>query len=436
MSTQIFTEAWLAGPKATQFYTRTYTPANNSPPKAVVVFIHGFAEHIGRYTHFHPLLTSRGIAVFTYDQRGFGLTGQDTTGKKSKTSAYGKTSWKDQMLDIDWALGHAKKSFEGVPIFLMGHSMGGGEVLGFCTQGEKGPYKSTLGSISGVISTSPLIMTTTPAPKFQMWIGAKLSALLPATLIPVGVKAEQLSHDPEVNNAYLKDPLVKQSGSLKGVSDMLTHGEKVLQNDYINWPKSLPVLILHGTEDKVTSHKASETLQAKLPAESKKLSLYEGGFHELQNEPNGVKEKLADEIVAFIEEHLSKPSSAASAVPTETVQSPETPVEPIPPTEASVQPTGRGYGLTAQDTTERKSKASTYGKTSWKDQMLDIAWTLGHAKKYFEGMPIFLMGYSMGGGEVLGFCTQGMKGPSPLYSLSGIISTNTPEIPDMDCRHT
>lgn len=124
MSTQAFTESWLAGPKATQFYARTYPPSN-SPTKAVVVFIHGFAEHIGRYSHFHPLLAARGIAVFAYDQRGFGLTGQDTTGKKSKTSAYGKTSWKEQMSDIDWALGHAKKSFEGVPMFLMGHSMVG-----------------------------------------------------------------------------------------------------------------------------------------------------------------------------------------------------------------------------------------------------------------------------------------------------------------------
>ncbi|KAH9485599.1 Putative monoglyceride lipase [Psilocybe cubensis] len=336
MSTEAFTESWLEGPKATQFYTRTY-PASTSPPKAVVVFVHGFAEHIGRYSHFHPILASRGISVFAYDQRGFGLTGQDTTGKKSKSSAYGKTSWKEQMLDIDWALGHVKTSFKGVPIFLMGHSMGGGEVLGFCAQGENGPYKSTLSSLSGVISTSPLILTTTPAPKFQLWIGSKLSAILPSTLIPVGVKAEQLSHDPEVNGAYLKDPLVKQSGSLKGVSDMLANGEKLLSSDYANWPKYLPVLILHGTEDKVTSHKASKELQSKLPADFKELSLYEGGFHELQNEPDGVKEKLADEIIAFIEKHLS--TSATYVVQTEMVPV-ESSTEPTIPTEASVEPTG------------------------------------------------------------------------------------------------
>jgi acylglycerol lipase len=118
-----YKEEWLTGPQSTQFYTRTYLPPGEASPKAVIVFVHGFAEHIGRYTHFHPWLAQRGIAVFAFDQRGYGLTAQDTTGKKSKTSAYGKTCWKDQMGDIDWALKHARNLFPGIPIFLMGHSM-------------------------------------------------------------------------------------------------------------------------------------------------------------------------------------------------------------------------------------------------------------------------------------------------------------------------
>jgi acylglycerol lipase len=115
-----YSEAWLLGPSKTEFYARTYLPTD-AQPKAVVVFVHGFAEHIGRYSHFHPLFAQRGIAVFAFDQRGFGLTAQDE--KKSKSSAYGKTSWKDQMADIAWAIEHAKEEFKGVPVLLMGHSM-------------------------------------------------------------------------------------------------------------------------------------------------------------------------------------------------------------------------------------------------------------------------------------------------------------------------
>jgi pimeloyl-ACP methyl ester carboxylesterase len=121
MSNLPYSEAWLAGPSSTQFYTRTYTPLEST--KAAIVFVHGFAEHVGRYTSFHPLLSARGIGVFTYDQRGFGLTAQDTKGNKSKSSAYGKTCWKDQMVDIEWAVEHTRKVFDDKPVFLMGHSM-------------------------------------------------------------------------------------------------------------------------------------------------------------------------------------------------------------------------------------------------------------------------------------------------------------------------
>lgn len=121
MSSTAYTETWLAGPPSgsTKFYTRTYRPT--SSPKAVIVFVHGFAEHIGRYEHFHPRFPEHGIAVFTYDQRGYGKTGQDPN--RSPGSAYGNTTWKEQMVDLAWALEHAKKEFSGTPVFLMGHSM-------------------------------------------------------------------------------------------------------------------------------------------------------------------------------------------------------------------------------------------------------------------------------------------------------------------------
>ncbi|KAF9486087.1 alpha/beta-hydrolase [Pholiota conissans] len=333
-----YTETWLAGPGSTQFYTRTYAPAPGVPTKAVVVALHGFAEHVARYTHLHPLISARGIVVFAYDQRGFGLTAQDTTGKKSKESAYGKTSWKDQMADIEWALGHAKKTYEGVPLFLLGHSMGGGEALGFATQGDG--YKSTIDALSGVIATSPLIQQTTPAPKLLKWIGGKVSVVVPNKLIPAEVKAEQLSHDPAVNSAYLKDPLVKQSGSLRGINDMLTNGELLLTHGVHRWPKALPMIIIHGTDDKVTSPKASQKFHDGITADKKKIVLFEGGFHELQNEPDGVKEKLAEEIVSFVEEHI--PTAAlppavetAAAAPEDTMA--ETVAETLAPTAAQTE---------------------------------------------------------------------------------------------------
>ncbi|KAF4620954.1 hypothetical protein D9613_000910 [Agrocybe pediades] len=305
MSGSLYSEAWLTGAGSTEFYTRTYTP-KDSPPKAAIVFVHGFAEHIGRYTHFHPQLAAKGVSVFAFDQRGFGLTAQDTTGKKSKSSSYGKTSIKEQMSDIAWAVEHAKKTFANTPMFLMGHSMGGGEVLWFGTQGENGPHKSTLDSLSGIIATSPMILQTTPVSKVTRWVGGKLSVVLPTTLIPTPLNESDLSHDPNVGATYAKDPLVRLQGTLKGVNDMMSSGEALVKSAYSKWAKNTPVLIIHGTEDKVTSCQASKDFYEKIPATKKKLSLFEGGYHELQNEPDGVQEKLANEIITFIEEHSAQ----------------------------------------------------------------------------------------------------------------------------------
>ncbi|KAF9501318.1 lysophospholipase [Pleurotus eryngii] len=295
-----FVEAWLAGPNATQFYTRTYPAAS---PKAVVVFLHGFAEHIGRYTHIHPRLAQNGVAVFAFDLRGFGKTAQDIE-KKSPRSSYGKTSWPENFADIEWGIKHVRKEYPGVPVFLMGHSMGAALALGFVTRNSAPPDPEIIKSLSGVISQSPLVHQTYPASKALRWVGGKASMLAPSTLIPAPVKAEHLSHDDESNTSYLKDPLIKPSGSLKGIHDMLTGGEQLLEVHYKHWPESLPVYIVHGSEDKVTCPKASKAFHDKISAHKKQYELIEGGFHELQNEPDGVKEKVYDGIIAFIEAHL------------------------------------------------------------------------------------------------------------------------------------
>jgi acylglycerol lipase len=115
-----FTEAWLPGPNSCSFYTRTYAPASGSP-RGVVVFIHGFIEHVARYEHVHKRWADRGFVIFTFDQRGFGRTALDP--KKSPGAVYGRTGDTDQIPDIAWALRVAQEAHPTVPLFLMGHSM-------------------------------------------------------------------------------------------------------------------------------------------------------------------------------------------------------------------------------------------------------------------------------------------------------------------------
>ena len=115
-----FTDAWLPGPKSTSFYTRTYHPPSGSP-RGVVVFIHGFTEHVARYEYVHRRWADLGFVIFTFDQRGFGRTALDS--KKSPSAVYGRTGDADQISDIAWALRVAQEANPTVPLFLMGHSM-------------------------------------------------------------------------------------------------------------------------------------------------------------------------------------------------------------------------------------------------------------------------------------------------------------------------
>ena len=118
-----FTEAWLVGPLSTSFYTRTYKPPVPITTRAVLVFVHGYLEHVGRYEGAHGRWAKQGVAVFTYDERGFGRTALDEE-HRSAGSEYGRTGGAtERMLDLEWALKHARSEIPGVPLFLMGHSM-------------------------------------------------------------------------------------------------------------------------------------------------------------------------------------------------------------------------------------------------------------------------------------------------------------------------
>ncbi|KAI0359525.1 alpha/beta-hydrolase [Trametes cingulata] len=308
-----YTEAWLPGPDGVQFYTRTYPAASPPGPHAVILFLHGFAEHVGRYEWAHREYAARGVTVFTYDQRGFGRTALDKE-HKSKGSSYGRTSWPEQLADIEWWVRKLKGEHPEVPLFLMGHSMGGGLALAFATRTAPPPARETLAMLSGIISSSPLLLQTFPASKILRFVGGKASLLVPNLLFDAPVPVEDLSHDKTANEANANDPLIIQKGSLRGLRDMLSGGEQLLWNDYKHWPRSLPLMIVHGTADRVTSFAAAEEFYNKVDAADKEFVPFADGFHELVHEPDGVKERFVDACVGWVLRHFADEDEGLPAV--------------------------------------------------------------------------------------------------------------------------
>ncbi|KAH9177498.1 alpha beta-hydrolase [Lactarius sanguifluus] len=301
-----FTEAWIPGPKSSSFYTRTYTPASGSP-RGVVVFIHGFIEHIARYEHVHKRWAEKGFVIFTFDQRGFGRTALDS--KKSPDAVYGRTGDTDQIPDVAWALQVAQEANPTIPLFLMGHSMGGALVLSFATRANT---QDSVSQLSGIIATSPCVRLAKPPAGVARWIGSRVRAILPNQNIPAAVEAKFLSHDPEVVKDNENDPLIRHSASLRAVDDMLNRVRMLLKVESA-------LIRIHHVIIQVCSVEAAKQFIEKVPAEDKRIALYEVCLHwilvditELQNEPDGVKEKFVDECVAWAEAHLSAAAGDAT----------------------------------------------------------------------------------------------------------------------------
>ncbi|KZV67236.1 lysophospholipase [Peniophora sp. CONT] len=302
-ATSSFTEAWLVGPFATKFYTRLYKPPASTPTRAVLVFVHGYLEHVGRYEAAHTRWASRGVAVFAYDERGFGQT---ALGKqKSPGAGYGRTGGvTERMSDIEWALRHAREEVPGVPLFLMGHSMGGGQVLSFATRTQTPPSKEIIQSLSGVIASSPLVRVVRRAPSpIFLKILSLLSKVLPNVTLSTPVQDEDLSHDPNVGPDSLKDPWIMGQGSIEGLVDMLSRGELLLTEGYRLWPQKLPVLILHGDQDMVNSFSACKDFFGILQAPDKSFVEYKGMMHDLMTEPD-IKEKYFEDCYSWVDKRV------------------------------------------------------------------------------------------------------------------------------------
>ncbi|GAA6054653.1 hypothetical protein JCM3770_002924 [Rhodotorula araucariae] len=294
----------LVGPANTRFFTKQWLPAG--PPRAALLFVHGFIEHIERYDHVFPVYAQHGIAVFAYDQRGFGKTATYTP-KHSQ----GVTSWKEQFGDIDHFLQHALSLFPGVPFFLYGHSMGGALALGYAT---RSPPSRFVDRLAGVVSSSPLLRQSkgVRAPALIVRAGSLIGRISGALTLKATVTPEHTCRDPAVQKAYAEDPLCKQVGTFRGVADMLLGGEDIISKDYTRFPKELPLLVVTECD---ASREFVDKVKNEVGGTDATFESFEGFYHEMHNEPGDDKWTEINYIVDWLESHIpSSAQSSASAV--------------------------------------------------------------------------------------------------------------------------
>lgn len=250
--------------------------------KGVVIITHGIAEHSGRYGHVAQALVDAGYTAIGFDLRGHG--------KSSGMRNY-VNSFQDYLSDLREVLNRAKNSYPDLPIFLFGHSMGGGIVTLFAI--ERNP------DVKGILLTGPSVKVSEDISPFLQKISGVLSALLPK-LPAVKLDSSDISKDPEVVKAYDEDPLNYRGGILARTASELLNATKIITEH--SKVIDHPILIMHGSDDKLAEVVGSEMLFKNVSSEDKTLKIYEGLYHEILNEPEQ-DEVLAD-IINWLDNHI------------------------------------------------------------------------------------------------------------------------------------
>lgn len=231
-------------------------------PTAAVVLVHGIAEHGGRYQHVGRALSQAGFDTRVTDLRGFGASGGDRAFVRS-FDAY--------LDDLEEDVSAAAEL--GVPVVLLGHSLGGLIAALYAESNRTAPH---------------LLVLSAPAldaklPRIQVMLAKTLVRLTPKLKISNPLRGEQLSHDPEVGTRYFADPLVYPKTSvalgvamMKAMEQARDDLERITQ----------PMLVIHGGEDTLVLPEFSEPLAA-LPG--CRRVVFAGFRHESFNEDGGTR---------------------------------------------------------------------------------------------------------------------------------------------------
>ncbi|WNQ11280.1 alpha/beta hydrolase [Paenibacillus aurantius] len=247
----------------TPLFACEWTPSGRGEVKAVVGLVHGMGEHMGRYRHVAAMLTEEGYAVLGFDNYGHGKT----PGKRGHAPSY------DALLSgIDLMRKEAADRYPGLPVFLYGHSMGGNVTLNYLLRRKP--------ALAGAIVTGPWLKLAFQPPVLQAAVGKVLERLYPKFTNSRPMNAEHLTTDPELMKRYVEDELGHGDITAGFFFGVQRAGSWALQHA---GELQLPLLLMHGGSDKVTSIHASRQFAEKAGPLCEFLE-WPGFRHELQNE--------------------------------------------------------------------------------------------------------------------------------------------------------
>ena len=262
-------------------YYQSWLP--DRAPRAAVVIAHGLGEHSGRYAHVAAALVADGAAVYAIDHRGHG---------RSQGGSALVDRWENAVADLDVLVDIAHGEHPKVPLFLVGHSMGGALSLGYAAQ-----YQHKL---SGLALSGPAVALD-GAPPLLGTIAKLLSRIAPR-LGTFGIQPELVSRDPEMVQGYAHDPL-----NCHGKVPVRTLAEIVRLVEHLPGVLSrlrLPLLIQHGSDDKLAGVAGSRMVAKRVSSQDKTLVVYDGLYHEIFNELPADRARVFTDLLNWIDARI------------------------------------------------------------------------------------------------------------------------------------
>jgi acylglycerol lipase len=252
------------------------------PARAVVVLLHGLAEHSGRYAELVARLVTRGLAVYALDHRGHGRS----AGARANVGSF---DW--LVTDAAARIATARAEQPDRPVVLLGHSMGGAIALATALAHP--------GLVRALALCAPAVGADPDLPRAQLALARLLSAVAPSVGV-LRLPSDALSRDPRVASDYDRDPLVYR-GALpaRSLIELLAAMGRI----HAAAPRlAEPVLVMHGADDRLVPLRHAEAVYERLGSADRTIRRYAGLNHELFNEPE--RARVFADLEAWLERQI------------------------------------------------------------------------------------------------------------------------------------
>ncbi len=236
-------------------------------PTRVIVLVHGYGEHIGRYGHVAEGLRARGSTVVGPDHVGHGTTAGD------------RVLVEDFETIVDDVRAVVVETRGDLPVVMVGHSMGGLIATRYAQRHRD--------DLAGLVLSGPAVGLT---PVFGAWLAAPE---LPSDPIDVAT----LSRDAAVGEAYASDPLVWHGGWKRPTLEAWVAAEEAIAAG----PgfEELPLLYVHGAKDQLVPVVLARPVIERLAGPDSELHVLDGARHEVFNELG--KQQTIEIVASFAE---------------------------------------------------------------------------------------------------------------------------------------